>query len=83
MHAELAGHDREGRALLVPCRGQGDRLVGHLAYDAPTGDTGLVEVVDDGGPVDFIETGESLSAHGVLDVALDFDGTLTARVWNG
>ena len=48
MHVELVRHDRERRALFVPGRGQDDRLIGHLANDAPSRDAGLVEVVDDG-----------------------------------
>ena len=60
MHPELAGHDRERRSLLVPCGREGNRFVGHLADDAPSGDAGTVEVVDDGGLVNFVETGESV-----------------------
>ena len=29
----------------------------------PSRDVGLVEVVDDGGPVNFVETGESVDRH--------------------
>jgi hypothetical protein len=63
MHPELAGHDCERCALLVPCRGQGNRLVRHLADHASSGDVCTVEVVDDGGPVDLVETGESVDRH--------------------
>ena len=65
MHAELAGHDREGRALLVPRRRQDYRLVGHLADHAPSRDAGSVEVVDDGGPVDLVPTGERVDRRAV------------------
>jgi len=60
VHPELAGHGRERRSVLVPGRGRGNRLVGHLADHPPSNDAGLVEVVDDGGPVDFVATGESV-----------------------
>ena len=60
MHAELSRHERERRALFVPCGRHGNRFVGHLADDAPSRDAGSVEVVDDGGPVNFVETGESV-----------------------
>ena len=60
MYAELAGHDRERRALLIPCGRHGNRFVVHLADHAPSGDAGLVEVADDGGPVNFVEMGESV-----------------------
>ena len=60
MYSELVRHDSQRRTLLVACRGVGDRLVGHLVDHAPSGDAGLVEVVDDGGPVDLVPTGESI-----------------------
>jgi len=58
VHSELARRGRERRALLVAFGGEGDRGVGHLADDAPSRDAGLVEVVDDGRPVDVVPTGE-------------------------
>ena len=58
VHPELACHDRERRAFRVACRGPRHGLVGHLADHAPSGDAGSVEVVDDGGPVDLVPTGE-------------------------
>jgi hypothetical protein len=44
VHAELARNQSERRGLLVPCRGQGYRLIGHLVDHAPSGN-GPVEVV--------------------------------------
>ena len=61
MHAELARHECERRALSVPCRGEGDRLVGHLADHAPTSDAGLVEVVDHRRSVQLISAGEPVN----------------------
>ncbi len=58
VNSELDGHDREWRALLVLCRGQGNRLVVHLADDAPPRDAGLVEALNDGGPVHLVSAGE-------------------------
>ena len=60
VHSELARHDCERRAPLVPHCGLGNRLVGHLADHAPSRDAGLVEVVDDGGPVDLVAAGKSV-----------------------
>ena len=70
MHPELARYEREGRALFVPCRGQGNRRIGHLADDAPSCDSGPVEVVDDGGSVDFVTPGESVDG-GTPSVQVD------------
>jgi len=70
VHAELACHDRERRALFIPCGGEGNRNVGHRADDASSGDAHLVEVVDDGGPVDAVSTRESVD-RGTLAVVVD------------
>ena len=65
MHSELAGHDRERCALLVAGRGEGDRFVGHLANDAPSGDAGLVEVVDDRCSMYSVQAGERVDRRAV------------------
>ena len=67
MHSELARHDRERHALLVPCRGEGNRFVGHLADDPPSSDPGPVEVVDDRGPMDLVADGRVASIESRLD----------------
>ena len=58
MHPELARHDRERRAFLVPCRREGDRFVGHLANYPPTSDARVVEMVDHRRSVNLISAGE-------------------------
>ena len=70
MHFELAGHDRERRALFVPRRGKGNGLVVHLADHSPSRDAGPVEVVDDGGPMNLVPTGETVDRR-TLSVELD------------
>lgn len=70
VHPELARHERERRALVVPCRGPGDGLIGHLADHAPSSNAGPVEVVEDGGPVDVVPTGECAD-RGTLSVQRD------------
>ena len=70
MYSERVGHDRERCSLPVLCGRHGNRLVGHLADHAPPRDAGLVEVVDDRGPVDAVPTGESID-RGTLAVPVD------------
>jgi hypothetical protein len=70
VHAELARNQSERRALLVACRGQGYRLIGHLSGDAPSGNAGPVEVVADGGPVDCVLTSGCVD-RGTLSVQVD------------
>lgn len=70
VHAELARNQSERRALLVPCRGQGYRLISHFADHAPSVNAGPVKVVDDGGPVDFVPTSECVD-RGTLWVQVD------------
>ena len=70
MNHELARDDCERRALLVARSGQGNRCIGHLADHAPSWDVDLVEVVDDGGPVDAVPTRESVDRH-AISVELD------------
>jgi hypothetical protein len=70
VHTERARHNRERRARLVLSRGHGNGLVGHLADDAPASDDGPLEMGHDGGPVDFVPTGERLD-RGAGSVLLD------------
>ncbi len=70
MHSELAGHDRERRALLVPCCGEGNRLIGHLEDHPPSSDTGLVEVVDHRRWVHSVSAGEHVD-RATLSVPVD------------
>lgn len=70
VHPELAGHERERCALVVPCRGPRHGLVCHLADHAPPSNAGAVKVVDDGGPVDVVLKGEPVD-RGTLSVSLD------------
>ena len=53
--------------MLVTRGSAGDRFVVHRADHAPSGNAGLVEVVDDGGPVDLVPTGERVD-RGALAV---------------
>ena len=66
VYSELVGHDRDRRALLVSCRCEGDRFVGHLAGHAPSCDAGAVEVVDDGGAVYLMAARECVDRRAVL-----------------
>jgi hypothetical protein len=66
VHPELARYDRERRALLVSCGCERGRFVGHLPDDAAAPDARLVEVVDDAGPVDFVETGKPVNRRAFL-----------------
>ena len=63
VHPELAGHECERRALFVPCRGERNRVGGHLADHAPSSKAGPIEVGDDGGPVDLVATGERIDGR--------------------
>ena len=65
MHSELSGHEGERRALLVPRRGEGNRLVGHLADHRPSSDTSLVELVDDRRPVDLVPARKCIDRRAV------------------
>ena len=74
MYAELARHDRERRALLVPRGRQGNGLVGHLADHPPSSDTGLVEVMDHRRPMNSVPTGGCFDRRAVsieLDECID------------
>ncbi len=76
MHAELARDHRERGALLVPRGSAGDRLVVHLADHAPSGNAGLVELVDDGGPVHLVPTSERVNRCALavpVDQLFDFN----------
>ena len=66
VYAERVGHIRQRRPLLVPCRDAGDRLVGHLAHEPPPSNAALVEVVEDGGSVHLVPTGEPVD-RGAVD----------------
>ena len=77
MNPELAGHDRERRTFLVPCRSEDHGLVGQLADHAPSRDARLVEVVDDGGPVDLVPTCKRVDRRAVsieADQCIDLAG---------
>ena len=66
MYSEFSRHERERRALLVPCGCQGNRLVGHLADYPPTSDTGLVELVDHCCSVHLVSAGGRVDRRAVL-----------------
>ena len=76
MHAELAGHDCERRAPLMPCSRQGNRFVGQFSDHAPSPDTGMVEVVDDRRSVQLISAGERVDRRtlsAMVDQLFDFN----------
>ncbi len=65
MDPELAGHDRERRALLVPRGRKSNGFVGHLADHRPSRDPGLVEVVDDGRSMHSVSARERVDRRAV------------------
>jgi len=60
VHTELLSHRRKGGTPSVASRGPVNRVIGHLADDAPSSDAGPVEVVDNSGPVQFVPTSECI-----------------------
>jgi hypothetical protein len=65
VYSEPAGHDREGRALFVPCRREGNRRVVHLADHPPSSDAGTVEVEDDRRSMNSVLAGERVDRRAV------------------
>ena len=61
MHSELAGHERERCALVVPSRSPGNRTISHLADGTPPYDARSIQVGDDRGPIQLVLTSTGIN----------------------